>query len=600
MNNFETIETRVAQVRAELAMQELDAFIIPHDDEHLGEYIPAYAERLDWVTGFNGSAGLAILLADRAALFVDGRYTVQARMQAPASLFEFLHLIEQPHVQWLAEQLPAGARVGFDPRLHSLTWYRTAQAVLADHGIELVRVTENPIDLHWHDRPAAGKAPVILYSEALAGQSSEAKRELLASDLRKRGLDAVLLTQAEPINWLLNVRGRDIERLPVVLGFAVLYANSTMDFFVDTDKLDCFAFNQHVGQDVSVYPIDKLGDVLQRIGEDQQKVLADPNTANAWTQLIMEDAGAMLVAGLDPTMLPKACKNDIELSGIRAAHLRDGVAMTRFLAWLDRLIASGEFEGVDEGTLAEQVEAFRREQAHYVEPSFDTISALGPNAAMCHYRHTNGTPRLFGQDSLYLVDSGGQYLDGTTDITRTVKVGDVRDEHKAMFTRVLQGHIALDQVRFPHGTAGIQLDVLARLPLWQAGYNYDHGTGHGVGHFLSVHEGPQRIAPKGSMVALQPGMVLSNEPGYYREDGFGIRCENLVVVTELEPVGELPMLGFERLTYVPFDTRLIDRSLLSPAEFRWINEYHAEVYRRLSPLLEGEDLSWLEQATSLI
>ncbi|MFK8772588.1 aminopeptidase family protein P, partial [Aeromonas caviae] len=467
-------------------------------------------------------------------------------------------------------------------------------------GIELVRIDENPIDLHWSDRPAPTKSPVILYSEELAGQSSQAKREMLASDLRKRGLDAVLLTQAEPINWLLNLRGRDVERLPVVLGFAVLYANTTMDFFVDTDKIDCFAFSQHVGQDVSVYPIDKLGDVLQRIGEDQQKVLADPNTANAWTQLVMEEAGAILVAGQDPTMLPKACKNPVELAGMRAAHLRDGVAVTRFLAWLDRLIASGEFDGVDEGTLADQLEAFRHEQEHYVEPSFDTISALGPNAAMCHYRHTNGTPRAFGQDSIYLVDSGAQYLDGTTDITRTVKVGEVTDEHRAMFTRVLQGHIALDQARFPRGTAGIQLDVLARMPLWQAGYNYDHGTGHGVGHFLSVHEGPQRIAPKGSLVALQPGMVLSNEPGYYREDAFGIRCENLVVVTEQEARGELTMLGFERLTYVPFDIRLIDRSLLSPAEFRWINEYHAEVYRRLSPLLEGEDLAWLEQATSLL
>lgn len=600
MNNFEIIETRVAQVRAELAMQELDAFIVPHDDEHLGEYIPAYAERLDWITGFNGSAGVAIIMAQRAALFVDGRYTVQARMQTPAELFEFLHLIENPHVQWLAEQLPSGSRVGFDARLHSLTWYKNAKAVLADRGIELIRVEQNPIDLNWSDRPEPTKSPVILYSEELAGQSSQSKREQLAADLRKRGLDAVLLTQAEPINWLLNLRGRDIDRLPVVLGFAVLYANTSMDFFVDTDKIDCFAFTQHVGQDVSVYPIDKLGDVLQRIGEDQQKVLADPDSANAWTQLVMEEAGAILVAGQDPTMLPKACKNEIELTGMRAAHLRDGVAMTRFLAWLDRLVASGEFEGVDEGTLADQVEAFRREQEHYVEPSFDTISALGPNAAMCHYHHTNGTPRAFGQDSLYLLDSGAQYLDGTTDITRTIKVGEVSDEQKAMFTRVLQGHIALDQASFPRGTAGIQLDVLARMPLWQAGYNYDHGTGHGVGHFLSVHEGPQRIAPKGSMVALQPGMVLSNEPGYYREDGFGIRCENLVVVTEQAQVGELPMLGFERLTYVPFDTRLIDRSLLSPAEFRWINEYHVEVFRRLSPLLEGEDLAWLEQATSLI
>ncbi|MCS3461070.1 aminopeptidase P family protein [Aeromonas sp. BIGb0445] len=600
MNHFEIIETRVAQVRTTLAQQELDAFIVPHDDEHLGEYIPAHAERLDWLTGFNGSAGLAIILAKQAALFVDGRYTVQARMQTPAHLFSFLHLNEDPHVSWLADQLEPGNRVGFDPRLHSLTWYQHANAQLSERGITLVAITDNPVDQHWLDRPAPGKHPVMFYSEELAGQSSQAKRELLASDLRKRGLDAVLLTQAEPINWLLNLRGRDVERLPVVLGFGVLYANASMDFFVDTDKLDCIAFSQHVGQDVSVYPTDKLGALLQRIGEDQQKVLADPNTANAWAQLTMEEAGAILVAGQDPTMLPKACKNETELTGMRAAHLRDGVAVTRFLAWLDRLIVSGEFDGVDEASLADQLEAFRKEQLHYVEPSFDTISALGPNAAMCHYRHTNGVPRGFGQDAIYLVDSGAQYLDGTTDITRTVKVGEVTEEHKAMFTRVLQGHIALDQARFPRGTSGIQLDVLARMPLWQAGYNYDHGTGHGVGHFLSVHEGPQRIAPKGSLVPLMPGMVLSNEPGYYREDAFGIRCENLEIVIELPRQGELDMLGFERLTYVPFDIRLIDRSLLSQDEFRWINEYHAEVYRRLSPLLEGEDLAWLEQATDLI
>lgn len=600
MNTLEIIAERVRLVRETLREQELDAFIVPHDDDHLGEYIPAEAERLAWVTGFTGSAGLAIVLQERAALFIDGRYTVQARHQAPGEIFEYHHLIETPHVAWLADQLERGSRVGFDPRLHSLNWYRDADALLAERGIELVALDVNPIDRHWQDRPAPSKAPMILYGEALAGEPSSAKRERIATDLRKRGIDAVLLTQAESINWLLNLRGRDIERLPVVLGFSVLYANSTLDFFVDTDKLECFAFTQHVGNDVSLHPIDNLGDVLKRLGEDHLKVQADPATANAWSQLVMESAGATLVAAQDPTLRLKACKNATELAGMQAAHQRDAVAMVRFLAWLDRLVDSGEFAGVDEGTLADQLEAFRGELEHYVEPSFDTISALGPNAAMCHYRHTNGTPRAFGQDGIYLVDSGGQYLDGTTDITRTVKVGEISDEQKAMFTRVMQGHIALDQARFPRGTAGIQLDVLARQPLWQAGFNYDHGTGHGVGHFLSVHEGPQRIAAKGSMEPLQPGMVLSNEPGYYRENAFGIRCENLVVVREDQEQSEIPMLRFDRLTYVPFDTRLIDRSLLSPAEFRWINEYHAEVRRRLSPLLEGDDLAWLEQATELL
>ncbi|MDO2948634.1 aminopeptidase P family protein [Aeromonas simiae] len=600
MNSFEIIADRVNLVRESLRELELDAFIVPHDDEHLGEYIPAEAERLAWVTGFTGSAGLAVLLIERAALFIDGRYTVQARLQAPGEIFEYHHLIETPHLVWLADQLERGAKVGFDPRLHSLNWFREADALLRERGIELVPVTDNPIDRHWSDRPAPSKAPVILYGEELAGMSSTAKREQIAADLRRRGLDAALLTQAESINWLLNLRGRDVERLPVVLGFAVLYANSTLDFFIDSDKLECFPFTQHVGNDVSLHPIDNLGEVLTRLGEDGLKVQADPATANAWCQLTLEQAGATLVAGQDPTLRLKACKNEVELAGMRAAHQRDAVAMVRFLAWLDRLVESGETAGVDEGTLADRLESFRKASDLYVEPSFDTISALGPNAAMCHYRHSNGVPRPFGQDGIYLVDSGGQYLDGTTDITRTVCVGEVDEEQKAMFTRVMQGHIALDQARFPRGTAGIQLDVLARMPLWRAGFNYDHGTGHGVGHFLSVHEGPQRIAPKGSMEPLQSGMVLSNEPGYYRENAFGIRCENLVVVSESDEQGEVPMLRFERLTYVPFDTRLIDRALLSPDEFRWLNEYHAEVRRRLAPQLDGADLAWLEQATALL
>ncbi|MGL5949237.1 MAG: M24B family metallopeptidase, partial [Aeromonas sp.] len=535
MQHFETIETRVAQVRAQLSMQDLDAFIVPHDDEHLGEYLPAHAERLAWVTGFTGSAGVAVILKQRAALFIDGRYTVQAPSQVPASVFEFAHLIETPPLMWLLDVLPAGARVGIDARLHSLTWFKQASEQLAALQCELVRVTQNPLDLCWTDRPALPSHPIMLYSEDLAGQSSRAKRDQLAQTLRDRGLDVALLTQAESINWLLNVRGRDINYLPVVLSFGLLYANGSMDFFVDTHKLDCITLSQHVGDDVSVYPLEKLGERLRQLGEDKQRVLADPDTANAWCQLVMQDAGATLVAGQDPTLLPKACKNETEIAGMQRAHLRDGVAVCRFLAWLDRTLTSGEVAGLDEGTLADQMTALRREQELFLEPSFATISALGPNAAMCHYHHSHGQPRALGQDGLYLLDSGGQYLDGTTDITRTVKVGEVSSEQKAMFTRVLQGHIALDQARFPHGTAGIQLDVLARQPLWQAGYNYDHGTGHGVGHFLSVHEGPARIAPKGNLTPLQAGMVLSNEPGYYRANAFGIRCENLVVVREQAP-----------------------------------------------------------------
>ena len=598
MTTHELIAPRIAALRAYMASHALDALIIPHDDEHLGEYLPAEAERLAWATGFTGSAGVAILLTEQAALFVDGRYTLQARQQAPSELFQFLHLIEQPPVEWLLGQLDRRQKVGADPRLHSLSWFRSTSATLAQKEITLVALEQNPIDLHWQDRPTPSKAEVMLYDEQYCGQNSLSKREAIASKLRQQGLDAALLSQSESINWLLNIRGRDIPCFPVALCFAVIYSNVSVDFFVDTDKLNCNGFNQHVGNDVSVYPLEKLGDVLKRIGEDRLKVLADADTTNAWSQLLLQQHGATLTQGQDPCMLPKASKNAIELEGMRVAHQKDAVAMCRFLAWLDRQVEKG-LDG-DEGTLADQLLRFREEQDNFVEPSFASISALGPNAAMCHYHHTNGTPRPFGQDGMYLIDSGGQYLEGTTDITRTVKVGEVSDEMRQQFTRVLQGHIAIDRVRFPKGTSGIQLDILARMPLWQAGFNYDHGTGHGVGHFLSVHEGPQRIASKGSLVALEPGMVVSNEPGYYREGAFGIRCENLLVVEPSDEPSEIPMYRFRRLTLVPFDVRLLDKSLLSDSEIAWINGYHAQVREAVMSHLSDHEMGWLLQATAAI
>ena len=598
MTTHELIAPRIAALRAYMASHALDALIIPHDDEHLGEYLPAEAERLAWATGFTGSAGVAILLTEQAALFVDGRYTLQARQQAPSELFQFLHLIEQPPVEWLLGQLDRRQKVGAAPRLHSLSWFRSTSATLAQKEITLVALEQNPIDLNWQDRPAPGKAEVMLYDEQYCGQNSLSKREAIASKLRQQGLDAALLSQSESINWLLNIRGRDIPCFPVALCFAVIYSNVSVDFFVDTDKLNCNGFNQHVGNDVSVYPLEKLGDVLKRIGEDRLKVLADADTTNAWSQLLLQQHGATLTQGQDPCMLPKASKNATELEGMRVAHQKDAVAMCRFLAWLDRQVEKG-LDG-DEGTLADQLLRFREEQENFVEPSFASISALGPNAAMCHYHHTNGTPRAFGQDGMYLIDSGGQYLEGTTDITRTVKVGEVSDEMRQQFTRVLQGHIAIDRVRFPKGTSGIQLDILARMPLWQAGFNYDHGTGHGVGHFLSVHEGPQRIASKGSLVALEPGMVVSNEPGYYREGAFGIRCENLLVVEPSDEPSEIPMYRFRRLTLVPFDVRLLDKSLLSDNEIAWINSYHAEVREAVMSHLSDHEMGWLLQATAAI
>ncbi len=596
MTTHDEIIRRVAALRGYMAEQQLDALLIPHDDEHLGEYIPAEAERLAWLTGFNGSAGQAVLLAGQAALFVDGRYTLQARQQAPAPLFQCRHLIDEPPLEWLASQLHAGQRVGVDPRLHSLRWFRQAEARLARSGLSLVALENNPVDALWLDRPAPGKAAARLYPEQLAGQSSQQKRQAIASQLRQQGLDAALLTQADSINWLLNLRGRDIPCLPVVLGFALLHADASLDLFIDPDKLPAEELQQHAGADVRLHPTRQLGALLTRLGTEQRRVLADADTSNAWSQLRLEAAGASLVQGPDPCLLPKACKNAVEQQGMRDAHRQDAVAMCQFLAWLEERVANGD--AADEASLAEQLARFREARPGYLEPSFDSISALGPNAALPHYRHSNGTPRALGLDGLYLIDSGGHYETGTTDITRTVKVGAVSDEMRQQFTRVLQGHMALDSARFPRGTSGIQLDVLARLPLWQAGFNYDHGTGHGVGHGLSVHEGPQRISPKGSLVPLAPGMVLSNEPGYYREGAFGIRCENLLLVEEDDSAGgEISRLRFARLTLVPFDIRLLDTSLLSAAEVDWLNGYHAEIRQQIAPLLDEATRHWLAQAT---
>ncbi|MCC4263416.1 aminopeptidase P family protein [Oceanimonas baumannii] len=588
---------RLANVRDDMQHQQLDAFVVPHDDEHLGEYIPPYAERLHWLTGFSGSAGAAVVLAGKAAVFVDGRYTVQVRHQCEAALFEYRHLIEQPALNYVLDELSSGARVGFDPRLHSRGWFDAAQKKLAAKGLELVPVTTNPIDRHWHHRPAPEANPALLLSQEYSGQHSEAKRNRIAGQLAADHIDAQLLTQAEPINWLLNIRGRDIPCLPVVLSFALLHNDGSVQLFADPAKFEGLDLAAHSGHNVSLSPFDALESALRELGQNGARVQLDPATANAWSSLILEQAGARLVFADDPCMLPKACKNPVEVQGSRAAHLRDGVAVSRFLAWLDRRLSQPEPQLEDEGTLADKLQALRAENPEFVEPSFATISALGPNAAMCHYHHGNGTPRTLGQDAIYLVDSGGQYLDGTTDITRTVAVGEPDNEMRKLFTLVLRGHIDLACARFPAGTGGVQLDVLARLPLWQQGYNFDHGTGHGVGHYLSVHEGPQRISPKGSAVALTTGMIVSNEPGYYRENAFGIRCENLEVVQPAETDGDIPVFGFENLTWVPFDHRLIDTSWLEHRHIDWLNSYHASVWEKISPRLSGDDLTWLEQAT---
>ena len=600
---------RLAAIRHAMLAQDLQAFIVPHDDEHLGEYIPPYAERLAWLTGFSGSAGVAVVRPEQAALFVDGRYTVQVRQQATAELFSYHHLINEPYLTWLLSELNAGDKVGFDPHLHSQQWYQAAKAKLAAQDIYLVAVSENLIDAQWHDRPAADCQPALLLSQEYSGQHSQAKRSRIAAGLVAANLDAQLFTQAEPINWLLNIRGRDIACLPVVLSFALLHKDGSLQLFADPAKFVGLDLTGHCGFDVTLQPVAELTAALQALGDNSARVQLDPSTANAWSALTLSEAGAELVYADDPCMLAKACKNPVEVQGSRAAHIRDGVAMCRFLAWLDERLTQANPEQEDEGTLADKLESFRAAHPKFVEPSFSTISALGPNAAMCHYHHLNGTPRRLGQDAIYLVDSGGQYLDGTTDITRTVMVatpnGQQADAHKnaemkKLFTLVLRGHMDLAASRFPAGTCGQQLDVLARMPLWQEGFNFDHGTGHGVGHYLSVHEGPQRISPKGSQTPLSSGMIVSNEPGYYREDAFGIRCENLQVVQPANIDGDIPMFALETLTFVPFDRRLVDTDWLEPKHIDWLNRYHAQVWEKISPQLSGTDLAWLEQATQAL
>ncbi|GGI95059.1 Xaa-Pro aminopeptidase [Shewanella hanedai] len=592
-----TIASRLDAVRSEMAKENLDAFIIPRADEYLGEYVPERNERLQWISNFTGSAGMVIVLKDSAVIFVDGRYTVQVKLQVDGELFQYLNLTDTPQIQWLTDTLTADARIGYDPRLHPLSWQKKALSELTKSSMQLVAVEENPIDLNWQNRPAISNAPAILFDAKSAGKTSQQKRLEIGKIVAKSGADMALIAALDSFCWLLNIRGNDVPRLPVILGSALLHANGDMVLFTQLDKLPA-GIAAHVGEGVSFRAESELQSALNELSG--VKLLADPNSANAWSQLTAEQAGASLIAGFDPVSLTKAQKNPSELAGIKACHIRDGAAVTRFLAWLDAEVAAGNF--YDEGQLSDKLETFRLSDPQYREPSFDTISAVGGNAAMCHYNHNNGIPALMTNNSIYLVDSGAQYLDGTTDVTRTIAIGQVSDEQKKMVTLVLKGHIALDQARFPRGTTGQQLDGFARQYLWQHGFDYDHGTGHGVGHFLSVHEGPQRIAKNSNDVALLPGMVLSNEPGYYRANEFGIRLENLVYVRPCEALAgiEREIFEFDALTMIPMDSRLIEKSLLTDAEIIWFNDYHQLVWTNLSPLMQGDELAWLKSATKAI
>ncbi|EOX4459366.1 aminopeptidase P family protein [Vibrio antiquarius] len=584
--------SRVNAIREWLIQHNIDALLVPHEDEYLGEYVPAHNERLHWLTGFTGSAGAAVITKDKAAIFVDGRYTVQVTKQVPGDLFEYRHLIEEPALDWVLDNLPTKASVAIDPRMHSSAWLDMAQAKLAGK-LELNILTNNPIDELWHDRPAPVVSDVRLMPTEAVGQPSESKRQEIAQLVKKAGADSAVITALDSICWLLNVRGLDVSRLPVLLSHAILHADSTVEYFLDPARLPA-DFDAHVGTGVTVHHPEALQSRLEAM--TGKKVLVDPAISNAWFKLVLQNSGASVIAAADPCLMPKAAKNAVEIAGMKACHIRDGVAMSKFLCWLDAEVAAGNLH--DEATLADKLEAFRSEDPTLMDLSFDTISAAGGNAAMCHYNHENQPePGKLELNTLYLVDSGGQYLDGTTDITRTIAIGQPSQEMIKQFTLALKGHIGVARARFPKGTRGYQIDTLARQHLWAEGYDYDHGTGHGVGHFLSVHEGPASISKKQIDVPLTEGMVLSNEPGYYRADAFGIRIENLELVVETPTNGDFPVLSFESLTRCPIDKRNINVDMLTRPELAWLNDYHQKVWDEISTLVEGGVKEWLRQAT---
>jgi Xaa-Pro aminopeptidase len=588
-----TTAARLAALRSELAARGLDGFIVPRADEYQGEYVAPYAQRLGWLTGFTGSAGVAVVLKERAAVFVDGRYTLQVRAEVDTALFEPVHLADTPPTRWLGDALTAGARLGFDPWLHTSQQVETLEAACDRIGAELVPCLDNPVDAVWPDRPAPPLTPVVPHGVTFAGCASADKRAELARALQAERLDAAVLSAPDSVAWLLNIRGGDVEYVPLPLAFAILHADGTVQLFLDARK-PAPGLADHLGAGVRVLPPAALAGALDALSG--KRVRLDSATAPFWIAGRLQAARAVVDEGADPCALPKACKNAVELAGARAAHRRDGAALTRFLAWLAATAPAG---GLSEMAAADRLESFRTEGEHFRGLSFPTISGAGANGAIVHYRSTAATDRRLEPGQLYLVDSGAQYLDGTTDVTRTVAIGPAGAEERRRFTLVLKGHIALAAARFPAGTTGSQLDTLARRALWAEGLDYDHGTGHGVGSYLSVHEGPQRIAKAGNTVALKPGMVLSDEPGYYKAGAYGIRIENLLAVTEASaPEGaERPLLGFEVLTLAPIDRALVATEILTADERAWLDAYHARVGADIAPLVDAATREWLEAAT---
>jgi Xaa-Pro aminopeptidase len=586
-------KANLSALREELARQGLDGFVISRADEHLGEYVPPSAERLAWLTGFTGSAGLAIVLPDRAAVFTDGRYTLQLAEQTDPALWERKHVTEEPPQPWLAANAPPGARVGYDPMLFA----EEAVARYAEAGITLHPVARNPVDAVWTERPPPPAVPAWPHPLRFAGRSADEKRTQIAKALTDAKQDAVVLTEPSSIAWLLNIRGGDVPFTPFALGFAIVHADGGVELFMEPAKLP-EATRAWLGNAVSIAGREVLGSALAKLAG--KRVRVDSSGSPAWFAQRLREAGATVVSGPDPCLLPKACKNEVEQQGARNAHVRDAVAVCRFLHWVSEHVARG---GETEMSAAARLLALRREEEGFRGESFPAISGAGEHGAIIHYRVTPESNRTIKPNEVYLIDSGAQYPDGTTDITRTVWTGPeaAPDDVRQRVTRVMQGHIAIATLVFPSGVSGAHVDAFARRALWAAGLDYDHGTGHGVGSYLSVHEGPVSLSRLARPVPIAAGMILSNEPGYYLPDHYGIRLENLLMVQPADlPNASKPFLRFETLTLAPFDTRLLDAAMMTPPERDWLDAYHARVLAEVGPMLEAETRAWLTEACAPI
>ena len=593
-----TYEDRLKALRVQLKTDQLDGFVVPICDEHMSEYVGAYAQRLAWLTGFGGSAGTAVVLPEEAAIFVDGRYTLQVREQVDGAHWQYQSVPKTSVAAWLKEHSNSGARIGYDPWVHTRTWVDAATKALAEKGAELVAVERNPLDAVWSDQPAPSPAKMAVHADEFTGRSSAEKRADVADWLTVKGYDATIVSALDSVAWLFNVRGSDVDRTPVALSFAVVGQDATADLYVSPEKIN-ETVRMHLGNAVRVHDRSAFAPALAKL--TGKKIAVDPERAVSAIFGALKAGGAEIVEARDPTVLAKAIKNPVEQAGHRAAQKRDGAALTQFLHWLSLNAPMGD---VTELSASAKLHQLRMATGKLKDLSFDTISGAGPNAAIPHYRVDEQSNRPILPSSIYLVDSGGQYLDGTTDVTRTVWIGpgDPTAEMKDRFTRVLKGHIALARAVFPVGTRGTQLDTLARQFLWGAGVDYAHGTGHGVGSFLSVHEGPQRIATSsggqaGTEEPLAAGMFLSNEPGYYKSGEYGIRIENLILVEGREIEGaEGEYLGFETLTYAPIDRALVETDLMTRDELRWWDAYHAKVLEVVGSQLGDIDRNWLQTA----